>query len=345
MTETMFHGRRAASIENDRLRVTVLAEGGHIAEVFHKQCGVNPLWAPPWPSIEPSTFRAEPGGPYGDGVEAKLLSGIMGHNLCLDLFGGPSAEEAAAGLGVHGEASVDHYAIDAAGDGLVMRVLLPIAGLRFVRRITLDGETVRIGERVENLAATDRPIAWTQHVTLGPPFLAKGATKFLAPATKSLVYEQPFGEHDYLVTGAEFDWPMAPRTDGRLADLRVFNDAASSSAFTTHLMDPSREDAFFAAWSPASRLLFGYVWKTADFPWLGIWEENRSRTHAPWNGETITRGMEFGVSPVAESRRAMIDRGSLFAVPGYRWVPAKTAIEAEYRIVARLSLGVEALVG
>ena len=28
--------------------------------------------------------------------------------------------------------------------------------------------------------------------------------------------------------------------------------------------------------SPASKLAFGYVWRRADFPWLGIWEENHS---------------------------------------------------------------------
>ncbi len=111
MTETTFHGRRAASIENGQLRVTVLIEGGHIAEIFHKACGVSPLWVPPWTSIEPSGFRGDPGGPYGDGVESKLLSGIMGQNLCLDVFGGPSAEEAAAGIGVHGESSVDAYEV------------------------------------------------------------------------------------------------------------------------------------------------------------------------------------------------------------------------------------------
>jgi len=343
MTETMFQGRRGASIENEQLRVTVLAEGGHIAEVFHKQCGVSPLWVPPWPSIEPSTFGTADGGVYGDGVEAKLLSGIMGHNLCLDVFGPPSPEEAAAGLGVHGESSVDHYAIDPAGDGLVMRVLLPIAGLRFVRRIALDGETVRIGERVENLTATDRPIAWTQHVTLGPPYLAKGATEFRASAGRSKVFETAFGVDDHLVAGAEFDWPMAPGKNGELVDLRVCNGAAKSSAFTTHLMDQARAEAHFAAWSPESRLLFGYVWKPADFPWMGIWEENLSRTHAPWNGKTVARGMEFGVSPMAETRRAMIDRGKLFGVPGYRWVPAKSAVEAEYRIVARKADGVEEL--
>lgn len=343
MTETTFQGRRAASIENDRLRVTVLAEGGHIAEIYHKKCGVNPLWVPPWPSIEPSAFRPGPGNPYGDGIEAKLLSGIMGHNLCLDVFGGPSEEEAAAGLGVHGESSVDAYAIEAEGDGLVMDVTLPLAGLRFDRRISLDGETVRIREAVENGSATDRPIAWTHHVTLGPPFLAKGATRFLASATRSKTFEGAFGAHDYLLPDAEFDWPMAPRIGGGEADLRVFTDAPRSSAFTTHLMDQGREEAYFAAWSPASRLLFGYVWKSADFPWLAIWEENLSRTHAPWNGRAITRGMEFGVSPMAETRRRMIDRGKMFGVPCYRWIPARTRVEVEYRVVTREAPEVEGL--
>jgi hypothetical protein len=343
MIETIFHGRRAASIENDRLRVTVLAEGGHIAEVFHKQCGVSPLWVPPWPSIEPSAFRPSSGSPFGDGVDAKLLAGIMGHNLCLDVFGGPSAEEAAAGLGVHGESSVDHYAIETCGEGIAMRVTLPIAGLRFVRRIVLAGETVRIGERVENLTATDRPIAWTQHVTLGPPFLARGTTRFLASATRSKVFEGAFGAHDYLAPAAEFDWPMAPGTDGDDIDLSMFNAAPQSSAFTTHLMDQSREEAYFAAWSPDYKLLFGYAWKSADFPWMGIWEENRSRTHAPWEGQTLARGMEFGVSPMPETRRAMIDRGKLFGVPTYRWIPAKSAVEVEYRIVARPAAQVEEL--
>ena len=48
---------------------------------------------------------------------------------------------------------------------------------------------------------------------------------------------------------------------------------------------------------------------------MGIWEENHSRAAPPWNSETLTRGMEFGVSPFPESRRKMIDRGRLFGVP------------------------------
>ena len=99
-------------------------------------------------------------------------------------------------------------------------------------------------------------------------------------------------------------------------------------------MSPDRPQAFFVAFSPRLHLAFGYVWNREDFPWLGIWEENRSRTHAPWNGETVTRGMEFGASPFPESRRAMIERGRLFGVPAYRWIPARTRVEVEYWMVS-----------
>lgn len=340
MTGFAFRGRRAAVIENADLHVTVLEEGGHIAEVFAKNIGVSPLWIPPWPSIEPSSFDPPAHREFGDGAEAQLLAGIMGHNLCLDLFGGPSDEEAAAGMTVHGEASIARYAVDVQGDALTLETELPGAGLRVQRSLALHDRMVRVRELVENLTTCDRPIGWTQHVTLGPPFLQHGKTEFRSTATRSKVFESQVGLADYLQPGAEFEWPSAPRHDGGVTDLRRYTDADSSSAYTAHLLDPAREDAFFVAYTPEFQLAFGYIWKRADFPWMGIWEENRSRTHLPWNRQAVTRGMEFGVSPFPESRRQMIDRGRMFDVPTYRWIPARTAVEVEYWIVTRAASAV-----
>ena len=86
MTNANFKGRRAARLENDFLRVTVLEEGGHIAEVLDKRTGASPLWVPHWTSIEPSDFSPAQHSNFGTGADARLLAGIMGHNLCLDLF-------------------------------------------------------------------------------------------------------------------------------------------------------------------------------------------------------------------------------------------------------------------
>src|SRR5579863_9753649 len=319
MPACTYRGRRAASIENQFLRVTVLHEGGHIAEIYSKEAGVNPLWTPPWPSIEPSAYDPAKHPEYGCNAESKLLSGIMGHNLCLDLFGGPSPEEAAAGLTVHGEGSTAPYEIQSEGARLGMQAHFAMAQLNFARTIELHGRVVQIRESVTNLSAYDRPIGWTQHVTLGPPFLEKGVTRFQASATHSKVFEAGFGEAMYLAAGAEFDWPMAPRKDGGTEDLRVFTSQRVSGAFTTHLTDQGKREAFFSASHPAKNVTFAYQWDPADFPWLGIWEENYSRKQPPWNGQTLTRGMEFGVSPMPETRRQMIERGRMFGVPGCRW--------------------------
>jgi hypothetical protein len=99
-------------------------------------------------------------------------------------------------------------------------------------------------------------------------------------------------------------------------------------------MDRQR-DAFFVAFKPDERCAFGYVWNPSDFPWLGIWEENRSRKHAPWSGKSLTRGLEFGVSPFPESRRQMVDRNMMFGMPTYRWLPAKGRLTADYWAIVR----------
>jgi hypothetical protein len=330
---TTFHGRKAAAIENEQVRVTVLEEGGHIAEILDKRTGVNPLWIPPWRSIEPSTFDTQ-STEWGTNSEAKLLCGIMGHNLCLDLFGGPTEAEEAAGWTVHGEGSVLPYAIEVLPNELRARVTLPLAQLEFERRIRLKNEApgVFITERVRNLTACDRPLAWTEHATLGPPFLNHGVTQISHNGTRSKVFGPPdFGESE-LAAGAEFQWPNAPGRGGQVADLSIFTKRTSSAGFTTHRIDPAVEEAFASAYNPRLGLRITYLWKRSQFPWLGMWEENRSRQAAPWNGRTVTLGLEFGASPFPESRRQMVERGRLFDTPAFRWLGARETATAEYRI-------------
>src|SRR3954453_15795526 len=170
----MFSNRRAWSIDNGTLRVTVLEKGGHIAEIRDNPSGINPLWIPDWPSIEPSQYDAASDDTYGNNAESSLLSGIMGHNLCLDIFGGPSAEEAAAVLPVHGEVSIARFEIDGSETALAMHAILPMGQLRVERRIEVVDRTVHVRETVENVTGADRPVGWTEHVTLGAPFLEKG---------------------------------------------------------------------------------------------------------------------------------------------------------------------------
>jgi hypothetical protein len=324
--------RKTVSIENSELHVTVTVEGGHIAEILEKSTGINPLWVPPWPSIEPSQHSFETHPEYGANSESKLLAGIRGHNLCLDIFGAPSPEEFRSGLTVHGESSVVPYEIETSSESMICKAHLPVAMLDFERELRLEpGGFVRIRETVSNLLAMDRPIAWTQHVTLGPPFIEHGVTQLDLPATKSMVYPIDLSEHQRYQPSAVFEWPMVPNKDGSQSDLRVYPAHERSAGVTGHLAT----EGWFTAFHPRLHLVFGYTWQREDFPWISLWEENRSREFPPWNGITVTRGVEFGASPFAEGRRNMIDRGRLFDTPTYRWLPANSTATVEYAALAR----------
>ena len=194
-----FNGRRAAVLENAALRVTVLEGGGHIASILDKASGVSPLWIPPWPSIEPSAYDPDVHGSYGSGVEARLLAGIMGHNLCLDIFGGPSEEEVAAGqIGARRSLGRDlrvRGLEDGSDDarGLSDRTA-PVRAADRARR----SDRFACAKSSRTSAASDRPIGWTQHVTLGPPFLERAARSSARPRRDRCVFEGPFGAGDYL---------------------------------------------------------------------------------------------------------------------------------------------------
>ena len=333
MPSTTYQGRRAVSIENEDLRLTVTVEGGHLAEVFSKAAGVNPLWVPHWKSVEPSAFGGDDGAVFGNGVDAKLLGGILGHNLCLDLFGGPSEAEASAGMTAHGEASVLAYEISTDGNSMTCRLHMPLAQLDFERTLTLQGGDVLIQEKVTNLTAFERPLAWTQHVTLSPPFLNPETTQFRISADRGAVSDFAIGEDDYMALGKKFAWPHAPLQNGVGShNITQMKPESPASSYVAARMIAAAPTASWTAWSPESKLAISYVWKPADFPWLGLWEENCSRSHSPWNNKGVARGMEFGTSPFPESRRQMTERGRLLDTPAYRWLPARGTLKVTYWI-------------
>ena len=78
MPATTFCNRRAVSLENGVIRVSVHAKCGHVAEILDTASGVNPLWIPPWPAIEPSQYSAaKHDGEYGPESGGKMLVSVM----------------------------------------------------------------------------------------------------------------------------------------------------------------------------------------------------------------------------------------------------------------------------
>lgn len=340
--ETTFQNRIGWKIANDRLEIIVLRGGGHIvsAKLLDKNAPkVNPFWIPNWKSIDPADYDPDRHGHiYGDNHEGKLLSGIMGHNICLDFFGVPSkAEYKHGGITVHGEGPVVNWKlIEAKAERntttLVYGADLPKAKMHIERTITLRrGEQVaRIRERLTNNGSFDRPFGWCQHVTFGAPFVEKGKTRFDIPAFRSMVAPFEFSKKMRYKMGAEFRWPYCPGIDQKIKDWRLAAHEKESSDFTTHLMDPNLSYGYFTAANPSRRLMVGYIWDRKVFPWLCNWEENHARKHIPWVGKEMTRGMEFSNTPLTYTRKKHVDMGEFMGAPTHAWIEAGDTIDTQY---------------
>lgn len=340
IVKARYRDRQALLVNNGVLELVVLPGGGHIAALRPiGDADLNPLWSPPWRSMEPKDFRPKrDGAAYGGPPEGRLLASIMGHNLCLDLFGGPSPEECAAGITAHGEAGVATWApagMKAGGSGcrLSMRAGLPEARLLVQRTFrTRAGQGMfGVEETVVNQGAWDRPVMWCQHVSLGPPFLDRKRTIFDVSPGGCRTFPQQFDAQQKLKKDQPFEWPSAPNgRGGGVCDLRRMRASGDYGDFVTVGMSDAQDHAWFTAVRPDLGLVFGYIYRRSDFPWLGIWDQAYSRKDAPWNGQCLVRGMEFSTSPFPMSKRQAIEMGSLDGRPTVRWIPAKSRARAVY---------------
>lgn len=341
-SKTTWQGRQAYALENGLVRLVSLTGGGHIAEFkFIESSGkpsLNPLWTPRWKMIEPYRYNPKVHkAQYGPASEGRLLSGIAGHNVCLDYFGPPSDEEAAQGLPIHGEAGCAKWAVLDAHPTrrearLSLSVRLPIAGLRFIRDIRLlRGESVAYFlETVINETKKDQFFHWTQHVTLGPPFLNHAESRIAISATKGRTSAGVYGAQDLLKWSKDFRWPRAPGVSGTEVDLaRAFTQPGTGFVATV-LLDPRREIEFISALNLRHRLLIAYCFRRSDFPWVAIWEENKARKGAPWQGRSQARGLEFGSTPFPVGRREAFANGPLFGTPVFSVVPARARHTIRY---------------
>ncbi|MCX6629497.1 MAG: twin-arginine translocation signal domain-containing protein [Candidatus Solibacter sp.] len=317
-----WEGTPSLALSNDRLKMTVLLRGATVADLVLADDTekLSPLW-------NPVRMNSELGR------EAQPSSSV-GHFVCVDGFGGVSPEERAAGLPNHGEAHLQEFRSQSRKQGavseLTLTATLPVMQENFTRTFqVVDGENVvYVESTLENLLGFDRPVQWAEHVTVGSPFLESGVTVFDLSGVRSQTrpYQQSTnsaGTMRRLVSGQDFQRPLAPVLDGRKVDMRTTPAAPNYLDHTATLLDPSREFGWTTALNLKRRLLLGYVFRRAEYPWLQTWG------NYPSTGK-LARGMEFSTQPYDLPRRETAANGPMFDTPTFRWLPAKSKIQTRF---------------
>lgn len=342
-TETI-HGRQAWVLENGKLRIGALTGGGHLVDLrllsANPRLALSPFYVPSYPTIDPHTYDpAHHAALYGEGAGARLLAGYMGHLYCFPTFGPPTPTEIALGFTFHGEALTVEWRqqqppqISADAITLTYGADLPQTQYRVERALTLRaGETVvQVAEWIENLTDFDRPFNRDQHPTFGPPFVAPGKTMLDLPGTKGVITPGR-DAGGALPSAGDFAWPYVTKADGSQVALRPFQSTPASTTYYPVLLDPTRAESYFTLYNTDYPLLVGYLFPTADNPWIVDWQEHNSEAGAGPDGTFIARGIEFGTSPFDEGLRASVDRGSLFDVPTYQWIGGRQRLKTTYTI-------------
>jgi hypothetical protein len=318
---TSYEGYPAVRLSNDKLELTLMVEGSTLASIVLKDDPGkrNPLW-------NPMRMARELG-------RSPRYDGGAGLFVCVDGFGPASPEERAAGLPMHGEAHTRMFAIKSGRENssafTTMQAELPIVKEVFTRTFRLvDGESViSVDSELKNQLGFDRPVNWAEHATIGSPFLESGETVVDLSGSRSRTrpYDQiANGETTRrLASGQDFTWPLAPGLSGEAIDLRKTPENAHYLDHATTLLDPDRELEWATALNPKQRLLLGYIFRRAEYPWLQHWG-NYPSTH------DFSRGMEFATQPFDVPRREAISMGNLFGAPTYRWLPANSKITTRF---------------
>jgi hypothetical protein len=316
-----FEGYPAVVLSNSKLELTIMTKGSTLASVTLADDSekLSPLW-------NPMRMARELGRPV-------KFDGGAGLFVCVDGFGPPSAEEHAAGLPGHGEAHTETFAVHSERQGsstaVTLTAKLPIVQELFTRTFhMIDGENVvYVDSELESLLGFDRPVNWAEHATIGSPFLEPGVTVVDVSGSRSQT--RPYSPANLgdierrLTSGQDFTWPLAPGLDGTKIDLRQTPEHPHFLDHAVTLLDPSRELEWVTAINTKKRLMIGYVFKRADYPWLQYWGY-----YPPT--EKMARGMEFATQPYDVPRREAISAGKMFDTPTYRWLPAKSKIRTRF---------------
>jgi len=348
--ETTFAGQPATLLSNDKLQVTIMTQGGAIASVVLADDAQkrNPMW---------SGGAARPGAAFSGILGHFVAVDGFGQPSAEERAAGlPQHGEA------HTTKMEVTSSKDAAGAALSLTGKLPIVEENFTRTFHIvPGENVVYVDSVlENLLGFDRPVDWAEHATIQAPFVKPGVASIgvsgsrsqtrpstiapMVPAVPSSTPQaapaaggqgpggpggaggqggQGRGGPARLANGVDFTWPMAPGGDGKPVDMTTFPDNPPQGDHIAVLLDPTRTLEWVATVNTEQGMIYGYMFRREDYPWIQMWGNYPSIAG-------LVKGMEFSTQPYDINKSAVVDAGPVLGTPTFKWLRAKGKLETHF---------------
>lgn len=278
-TTTLINGLECIVMENESITATLCpAAGGKISSLVLKKPDTELLWNNPNLSL-----RAYPAGteydPHFFGGIDELLPNDEKERI----------EDRA--YPDHGELWTSALDWEPCADGILLRADLPVAGLRYEKKLSLADEAgqIRMAYRIVNLRPTENHFLLKMHAALR---LHPG-DRLVCDAKRGEIADADFtGRH----SARFFDWP---HYEGDRLDLAGGPEEGRNEFFFLHDLRTGE----MRMESPEAGTFFSYAFDTAIFPYAWYFA-----TYGGWNG--LYTGVLEPASAVPCSLGASIKNGT-----------------------------------
>jgi len=294
------------SLENNFCSLTVDSFGGAITNFHLKNATeINPLSFAFTKAQMPDNNKN--GAPY------------QGHFLCLGRWGLPSDDEIKAGIPNHGEAAnINWNIIQQTTCKLKMQTTAKLEGLYVEREIILDesNPVFSVKEIVQNINPLGRLFNIVQHPTLAEPFLDN---QTIIDCNATIGFDQSkYREAEK--NSCRF--PHVKDDKGNVFNLN--NPQQTYNSVFSFIIKEQDNIGWVTAYSAKHNLLFGYIWKREDYPWIHLWQHFE-------NEKIKYRGIEFGTAGIHQPFNTILNTAcDLFGEKTFAYIDTGEMISKKY---------------
>lgn len=291
--EFIHKGYQCVALENETLRVTVVADkGADILEFLYKPKDIDFLWRSriglqTQARFGPTTPRTA--GPHADNYEG-------GWQELFPNCGGASLHQGAE-IGQHGEVLLlpwDYTVIRDAPEGIEVRFDIQTVRTPFRLSRTMSLKkgvpALFIKERVTNEGGQAVDFSWGHHPALGAPFMEAGCRVSLPSGVRIRTYDEFTPSTSRLAPNQISAWPNAIGPDGRSIDLSLIPGPTGHAHDMVFLEGVS--DGWYAVTNPRLGAGFALQYPAEIFKVLWYWQVYGGGVDYPWWSATYNVALE-----------------------------------------------------
>ncbi|MBI4551754.1 MAG: DUF4432 family protein [Candidatus Latescibacteria bacterium] len=307
--EYAYKGLRTVILENELIRVVVLADKGtDIIEFLHKPSDIDFMWRGPREIPDLRTYVPTSG--LADGFFMDYYCGAW-----QEIFpnGGPAATYKGAAIGQHGEVSLQPWSsriVEDTIDRVAVEFRVQTQRTPFILEKTLALErhqgVLFMHEKLINEADEPMEFMWGHHPAFGVPLLDEHCV--VDTDAKTVVGDDQ--EHDpngRIKLGATGRWPMIEDRQGNQIDISKVPPPKTCGVDVAYLTDFT--EGWYALTNTRKRVGFGMRWDPALFKHVWFWQSYGRSYGYPWFGRTYNMALEPFTSYPGHGLEEVIRRG------------------------------------